>query len=126
MKPILTQRDDADPRLDADLRTLARFIRVYCRHKHEAAPRASVRLKDFDLDDLGVGELPLCGGCAKLLAHAFVKRAHCPLNPKPACKHCQSHCFQPAYREQIRKVMTYSGRKLVLSGRLDLLFKLLF
>lgn len=109
-----------------DLRTLAAFIRVYCRHKHAAAPKEAVRLKDFDFAALRIAPLLLCRPCAKLLGHAFVKRAHCPINPKPACKHCQSHCYQPAYREQIRAVMRFSGRKLVLSGRLDLLFHLLF
>lgn len=115
-----------DPKITRDLRILAQFIRIYCRHKHADAAKSQPRLKGFDFQQLGIKPLELCGGCAKLLAHAFVKRAHCPFNPKPACKHCQSHCYQPDYREQIREVMRYSGRKLVLSGRLDLLFKLLF
>lgn len=115
-----------DPGIARDLRTLGKFIDIYCRHKHRDAPKSSPRLKDFDFAALRLDRISLCPACSKLLAHAFVKRAHCPMNPKPACKHCASHCYQPAYREQIRQVMRYSGRKLVLSGRLDLLFKLLF
>jgi len=72
------------------------------------------------------GELPLCKDCQRLLMHAFTKRSTCPMNPKPACKHCPNHCYHPTYREQIRQVMKFSGRKLVMSGRLDLLVKLLF
>lgn len=117
---------NTDPRIARDLRTLAQFINIYCRHKHESAPREPVALRGFDYDELKISPPMLCTACGKLLAHAFVKRAHCPINPKPACKHCQSHCYQPQYREQIREVMRFSGRKLVLSGRLDLLFKLLF
>lgn len=115
-----------DPRIARDLRVLAQFIRIYCRHKHPDAPKMQPQMRGFDFDQLRIKPLELCIPCGKLLAHAFVKRAHCPFNPKPACKHCQSHCYQPSYREQIREVMRFSGRKLVLSGRLDLLFKLLF
>lgn len=117
---------EPDAALARDLRTLAWFIRIYCENKHPDAPRAPMGLKDFDLKKIGAGDLSICGSCSKLLAHAFVKRAHCPFHPKPACKHCQSHCYQPSYRSQIREVMRFSGRKLVLSGRLDLIFKLLF
>jgi hypothetical protein len=117
---------ETDATLTKDLRTLAWFIRIYCNNKHPEAPRGPIQLRDFDLAKLGVDELEICGSCAKLLAHAFVKRAHCPFHPKPACKHCQSHCYQPLYREQIRDVMRFSGKKLVLSGRIDLIFKLLF
>ncbi len=115
-----------DPTIARDLRILAQFIGIYCTHKHPDAEKKPPAIKGFDFDDLQIPEKPLCGACAKLLGHAFVKRAHCPMDPKPACKHCQSHCYQPAYREQIREVMNFSGRKLVLSGRLDLLFRLLF
>jgi len=115
-----------DPKLRGDLRTLAQFIRLYCQNRHAGVEKSELRLKDPYLPDLRVGKIELCPPCAKLLAHAFVKRVHCPFSPKPACKHCQSHCYQPIYREQIREVMRYSGRKIVLSGRLDLLFKLLF
>ncbi len=123
---VLSPDPSPDPKLARDLRTLAQFIRIYCRHKHEGAARIEPCIRGFDLEALRIRKLELCAPCAKLLAHAFVKRARCPYSPKPACKHCQTHCYQPAYREQIREVMRFSGRKLVLSGRLDLLFKLLF
>lgn len=37
------------------------------------------------------------------------------------CKHCPDHCYYPTYREQIRKVMAFSGRQMVVRGRLDYL-----
>jgi hypothetical protein len=48
------------------------------------------------------------------------------MDPKPACKHCPSHCYHPDYRKRIREVMRYSGRNMVLGGRLDYLYHLLF
>jgi len=68
----------------------------------------------------------LCPECTRLLAHAWTKRSTCPLHPKPACKHCPTHCYHPTYRKQISRVMRESGKRLVLHGRLDYIFKLLF
>jgi len=115
-----------DKKLKRDLKTLARFIEIYCRHRHTESSKSTFALKGYDLKTIAGKEPQLCETCRKLLAHALVKRSRCPLNPKPACKHCPSHCYQPLYRQQIREVMKYSGRKLVLSGRLDYLFHLLF
>lgn len=111
---------------DRDLRTLARFIQVYCRHKHLGEPKRIVELKGFDLRAIAGTSLSLCRECEKLLAHAFVKRSRCPMEPKPACKHCPNHCYHPKYRAAIRDVMKYSGRQLLLTGRLDYLFHLLY
>jgi len=48
------------------------------------------------------------------------------MHPKPACKHCPSHCYHPTYRAKIRQVMKFSGKKMLLGGRLDYLIHLLF
>jgi predicted amidophosphoribosyltransferase len=95
-------------RRDKDQHILEQFVGIYCRGKHE---RPS-------------GEL--CADCQDLLSYAVKRLQRCPHNPKPACKHCEIHCYKPAYRERIREVMRYSGKRLVLHGRLDLLWHYLF
>ncbi len=110
--------------LRKDLRTLALFIRIYCQAQHEG--RSLVDIRGFDLKEITGKSLELCPECTKLLHHAFVKRQHCPYDPKPACKDCPSHCYAKSYRQQIREVMRFSGRKLLLSGRLDYIFHLIF
>lgn len=115
-----------EQQLKRDLKILARFIEVYCQGKHANAVRIPVALKHFDLETVSKRPLLLCPECHKLLAHAFTKRIHCPLEPKPQCKHCENHCYHPAYREKIKEVMAYSGRKLVMHGRLDYLLHLYF
>ncbi len=105
---------------------MVRFIDIYCRDRHPTATRVSPDVKGFDLTALATGPVALCTECSKLLGHALVKRSHCPMEPKPACKHCPDHCYHPAYRARIQEVMRYSGRRLVMSGRLDMLFRLLF
>jgi len=109
-----------------DLKTLALFISIYCRHRHADQEKLPFDLKGFDPAAIAGATPVLCSECRKLLAHAFIKRSHCPMHPKPACKHCPSHCYHPTYREQIREVMRFSGKKMVLGGRLDYLFHLLF
>ena len=116
----------ADPKVEKDQRVLIKFIGVYCRHRHEDVPKEAFALRGFHGPLLGERLPVLCHLCRKLLAHALVKRSRCPLDPKPACKHCPVHCYHPSYRQQIREVMKYSGRRLVLSGRLDMLYHLLF
>jgi predicted amidophosphoribosyltransferase len=86
-----------------DRYVLEQFIGIYCRGKHRTKP------------DL------LCPECADLLAYAAERLERCPRQPKPSCKHCPTHCYRPAYRDRIREVMRYSGKRLLLRGRLDLI-----
>jgi hypothetical protein len=126
LTPLQVVDDTRDKALRKDLKTLALFIHIYCGHKHPGAAKSPASLKTHDVPAIAGREISLCEDCTRLLAHAFVKRSHCPMQPKPACKHCPSHCYHPTYRAQIREVMQYSGKKLLLSGRLDYLFHLLF
>ena len=45
---------------------------------------------------------------------------------KPACRNCPQHCYHPHWRKRIKEVMRFSGAKLLLTGRLDYLFHILF
>ena len=112
--------------LDRDLRTLALFISLYCRYRHSDAERRPVLMKTHDVDAIAGKAICLCPECTKLLVHAWVKRSNCPMEPKPMCKHCPQHCYHPTYRAKIQEVMRFSGRKMMLAGRLDYLFHLLF
>ncbi len=109
-----------------DLKTLARFISIYCRGRHIGRPKNDVSLKTHDVTEIAGEPVRLCPSCARLLTHAFAKRSHCPMHPKPACKDCPSHCYHPAYRRKIQEVMRYSGIRLLLTGRLDYLLHLVF
>lgn len=112
--------------MERELRTLGRFIWLYCRDCHAERPKAEVVLKTHDIRAICRRKMDLCPSCAKLLAHAFVKRSHCPMDPKPMCKKCPNHCYAPRYRQEIRAVMRHSGRKMIMRGRIDYLFHLFF
>jgi predicted amidophosphoribosyltransferase len=108
------------------LKTLSRFIQLYCDRHHSEDERASTPAALPAIENITGHAARLCPHCAKLLAHAIVKRSHCRMSPKPACKHCPSQCYAPTYRRAIQEVMKFSGPRLVLTGRLDLLIHLLF
>jgi len=99
---------DDKQKQEKDIKVLVTFIGCYCRGKHKSAK--------------GV----LCLDCAQLLRYARIRREKCPLDPKPACKHCKVHCYGKAQLALIREVMAYSGRRLLLRGRLDLLWHYFF
>lgn len=106
-----------------DIQVLAEFIMIYCddfharQEKKEIHSGGEVGLYVNPLD------VKLCDDCKKLLLHASSKRVICPYDPKPACKKCPTHCYDPVYREMIREVMRYSGKRLIKKGRLDLIWK---
>lgn len=105
-------------KLRRDVRTLATFVRVYCRGRHRDAERGPVELRTMDLAALYRRPVEVCETCRKLLQHALVVRMRCPHDPKPTCKNCPTHCYAPEYRAQIRAVMRYAGIRLMLKGRL--------
>ena len=88
--------------LDKDLRMLAWFVRTYCRGNHKT-------------------KSGLCPDCQDLFDYAKKRREICPLDPRPSCRKCTIHCYKPEYRNKIRQVMRYSGKRVILRGRLDLI-----
>lgn len=108
-----------------DLEVLALFTSVYCRAHHHGS-RAPLQATDPGLWALSLHKAPVCPACAEFLAYAFERRLRCPLEVKPACKHCTVHCYKPDHRDQVRDIMRFSGRHLLRRGRLDLLWHYFF
>ena len=82
-------------RLFRERRTLAAMIECYCRDHHAIADR-------------------LCPECQALLDYATVRLERCRFGAmKPTCANCPVHCYQPARREQVKKVMRYSGPRML-------------
>jgi hypothetical protein len=107
-----------------DIKVLVKFTQVYCHGRHQGnktpADIPSPLNKTFRT---GVN---LCPDCQAFLIYALQKRAICPLDPKPSCKHCSIHCYSKEHRQKVREVMAYSGRQLILRGRLDYLWHYFF
>lgn len=109
-----------------DLKVLALFTEVYCREHHREIPRAPFLPAAFGLPEMVPRRPRLCSECQEFLAYALGRRLRCPLDPKPACKHCTVHCYRPGHREKVREIMRFSGQHLIKRGRIDLLWHYLF
>lgn len=106
-----------------DLKVLVTFVRIYCKARHTGQGEVQV---PADLADMFGKGVSLCPDCRALLDHALVKRRKCPLDPKPSCKHCHIHCYSREYRAKIREIMAFSGKRMIMRGRLDYLWHYFF
>ena len=80
---------------DREKKTLSKMLRIYCRFKHEQRDS-------------------LCSACKQLENYAHQRLEHCKFGEKKTpCRKCPVHCYQPEYREKIKKVMQSSGQKML-------------
>jgi len=57
---------------------------------------------------------PLCRDCRALLDYALQRLETCKFgNDKMFCSKCPVHCYKPAMRDAIKKVMRYSGPRML-------------
>lgn len=74
--------------------TVEAMIRLYCTHKE--------------------GNANLCDECSELLRYAHTRLERCKFGErKPTCERCTVHCYRPDMRERVRKVMRYSGPRMI-------------
>jgi hypothetical protein len=118
---MIATMETSTKRQKRDIGLLARFVRLHCEGRHGAAGRSGIRLP------AGLGTVQLCGDCASLLTYAVSKRLACPLDAeKPSCRRCRIHCYGDRQRQEIREVMAFAGKRMIMSGRLDYLWRYLF
>ncbi|MDH4100564.1 MAG: nitrous oxide-stimulated promoter family protein [Nitrospirota bacterium] len=83
-------------RLNRERKTIKAMIALYCRAHHQ--PTAD-----------------LCDQCRNLFDYAMQRIDKCPFrDDKPTCEKCPVHCYKPAMREEVHKVMRYSGPRMLL------------
>ena len=82
------------------------MLRIYCRDQH--------------------GGNPLCVECERLLDYAHRRLDVCPFQEaKPACNHCQVHCYSVGMRERVKQVMRYAGPRMLTRHPVLALFHIL-
>ena len=76
-------------------RVLSRMIALYCRKQHHC-------------------KSGLCEDCQELLDYSNQRSDKCPfMESKTFCSNCKVHCYKPEMREKIRKVMRFSGPRMI-------------
>jgi hypothetical protein len=84
-------------RIRREKKTIGVMIGMYCRARHGAAAAP-------------------CGECGALLSFAHRKIDACVFHSdKPACNECRVHCYPRGMREEVRKVMRFSGPRMLVS-----------
>ncbi|MDK9718624.1 MAG: nitrous oxide-stimulated promoter family protein [Trichlorobacter sp.] len=103
-----------------DIKVIARFTEVWCAGQlHSNQQQITVYP--------GMQPLTLCPECAAFLEYAAKKRLHCPLEAeKPTCRRCRIHCYAPQQRTLVKQIMAWSGKRMILRGRLDYLWHYFF
>ncbi|MEI6351863.1 MAG: nitrous oxide-stimulated promoter family protein [Verrucomicrobiota bacterium] len=92
-------------RLGRERHTIRIMIRIFCKGQHRPA------------DGL------LCAECQGLSVYAMQRIDRCQFqDDKPTCAKCPVHCYKPAMREQVRKVMRYAGPRMMVYHPLLALF----
>ncbi|MGL1931392.1 MAG: nitrous oxide-stimulated promoter family protein [Desulfotalea sp.] len=85
--------------IDNEQESIKILIAIYCKDHHTCAKGQ---------------ETILCNECLTLQQYALERLDKCPYQEnKKTCKYCPTHCYKPSMREQIKKVMRYSGPKLL-------------
>jgi hypothetical protein len=104
-----------------DIRLIGKFVEVYCAGKHGRMEKQPFPLPE----NLGVRRM--CAECSQFMAYAVAQRIKCPLEAeKPSCKHCRIHCYAKPQLAKVKEIMEYSGKKLMLRGRLDYIWHYFF
>jgi hypothetical protein len=104
-----------------DIRLIGKFVEVYCSGKHGTAEKSALQLP------AGLGQRRLCPECSVFMNYAVARRIKCPLEAeKPTCKHCRIHCYNKVNLDKVKEIMAYSGKKLMLRGRLDYIWHYFF
>lgn len=56
----------------------------------------------------------LCDECRELEDYAMARLDRCPFGAeKPACADCPIHCYKPAMRDAVKKVMRTAGPRML-------------
>jgi hypothetical protein len=87
---------DQHPRIIREKKTIEKMVNVYCKGKHNTKGNQ------------------LCDYCKDFLSYAFLRLDNCPFQEeKSTCGKCLVHCYQPQMRDTAKKIMRYSGPRLI-------------
>lgn len=78
-------------------KVVVEMIRIYCHGNHSTKGKT------------------MCQECTELAEYAVSRSEKCPfMEQKTFCSNCKVHCYSPEMREKIRRVMRYSGPRIML------------
>jgi hypothetical protein len=83
------------PRIRREKKTIASMVNIYCKAHHGTHDK-------------------LCAECAEFQDYAFIRLDKCPFQEKKStCGKCLIHCYRPDMKEKVKKIMRYSGPRMI-------------
>lgn len=85
-----------DIKIEKEKEIVKLMIMIYCKgHKHSGTP---------------------CRSCSDLIEYVDQRIERCPfMETKTYCNNCKIHCYESDMRTEIKKVMRYSGPRMIFS-----------
>mgnify|MGYP000109826113 FL=1 len=88
-------RQNIETKRKREKKMVSQMIELYCKKQHHT-------------------KVGLCAECAELDSYARKRSDKCPfMETKTFCSNCKVHCYNPIMREKIRKVMRFSGPRMI-------------
>jgi hypothetical protein len=98
---------EKNSRMARETKTIEKMVLIFCRKYHAM-------------------QGTLCNECDELLRYASARLEKCPFQEgKTTCAKCPVHCYKPDMRERVRKVMRFSGPRIVYRHPLMALFHMI-
>ena len=90
-------------RIENEKRVIKLMIEIYCYKKHKCSDG-------------------LCEECSELLEYANFRLSKCPFGDnKSTCSKCKIHCYKKDMKEKVKKVMKFSGPRLLIYKPIELI-----
>lgn len=90
--------DKVEKKRHKEQQVVEEMIRLYCKKNHEEYKKIK----------------HMCPQCQELADYAKFRSEKCPfMEHKTFCANCKVHCYKPEMREEIRKVMRFSGPRMI-------------
>lgn len=89
-------------KIEKEKRTIELMIKIYCKKKHK--------------------NKELCEECRELLEYAHKRLSFCKFGEeKTTCGKCPIHCYKKDMKEKVKKVMRFSGPRLIIYNPIELI-----
>lgn len=86
-------------KVEEEKKTIDFMIRLYCKKNHKSAYK----------------EKKLCVECEEIREFAHLRIDKCPMKEtKTFCSTCHIHCYGKVKREEIRRIMKWSGPRMLI------------
>lgn len=82
------------------------MIKIYCRHNHK---------KYYEIHNKTFGNKEICKECEEIYNYACQRTDKCRfMAVKTFCSACQSPCYKKDMKDKIKKIMIFSGKRMIL------------